>query len=697
MQIAQGIFALVGISSVLAAAPASLKPAPPPKAQTVPVTETIHGLSITDNYRWLEDQNSPATRAWVAAQQKYTAEFFAGTPHRAGIRDSLAKFERLETRSAPLVANSRYFFTRRAPTEEQASLYMRHGAPGLDEKLVDPNLLFPDHSVSVGIDAVSRDGRILAYEFRKGGQDETEIHFRDVTAKRDLSDLLPRARYEFDAGHAFTSDGKTIYYSKRLAEGYRIYRHEFGKPVSTDKEVFGAGYGPEYVAGCLLTSTGKYLLCTAGRGLGTAEEDLYLQKLGIDARLHAIAKHVQAVLGMDEYHDTVYLLTSARAPNGRVIEIDLDRPAQGDWKEVVPEGRNPITAIGVAERKLFVKTLENVSEHLRAYEPDGHSSVDVNMPSVGTIGEITGEEDGSEAFLSFSSFAYPKEILEIEPNGSSVSWFRPSVPLRPDQIAVKQVWYASKDGTKIPMFVVSERGIDHRVRPTLLTGYGGFNITMTPNWSAVVAWWISRGGVFALPALRGGGEFGEAWHRAGMLGKKQNVFDDFIAAAEYLIDVGITSKDKLEIFGTSNGGLLVGTAMTQRPDLFRAVICGAPLLDMVRYQRFKIAKLWVPEYGSSEDAGQFKYLLKYSPYQHVETGVSYPAVLFWSGDNDTRVDPLHARKMAALMQAEAAPRRPILIRYDTLTGHSGGRSVDQQLDFDADFLAFSNSQLDAGF
>lgn len=243
------------------------------------------------------------------------------------------------------------------------------------------------------------------------------------------------------------------------------------------------------------------------------------------------------------------------------------------------------------------------------------------------------------------------------------------------------------------MFVVARKGQQRRSRPTLLTGYGGFNIALTPRWSVMAAWWVEQGGVFALPALRGGGEFGESWHKAGMLEKKQKVFDDFIAAAEYLIRSGITSKEKLAIFGTSNGGLLVGAAMTQRPDLFRAVVCGAPLLDMIRYQNFKIAKLWVPEYGSSDDPRQFPYILKYSPYQHVEKGVRYPAVLFWTGDNDTRVDPLHARKMAALMQAEAAPGRPILIRYDTLTGHSGGRSVNQQLDFDADLLSFIKSQI----
>jgi prolyl oligopeptidase len=693
VQTERGIFVLLGLLPVMALAPGSAPLPPPPKAHVDSVAETIHGVTITDNYRWLEDQNSPATRAWIAAEQKYTAEFFSSLPQRANIRESLAKLERIETRSVPVAASGKYFFTHRGSAEEQASLYLRRGTAGSDEKLVDPNALSPDHSISVSIGSVAWDGSILAYEFRKGGQDETEVHFLDVNAKRDLPDVLPRARYGFASDHSFTPDGHEVYYSKWLADGSRVYRHRFGTAISADKEIFGAGYGADYTTSCTITSSGTYLFCEAARGAATTEEDIYVQKVGTDATPRAVARHVPAVLAIDSYRDSIYILTSAGAPNGRVIEVALDRPAESNWREIVPQGRNPITSLTVAANKLFVTTLENVSGHLHAYTLTGGPLNEIRLPAAGTIGQVEGEEQGGETFLSFSSFAYPNEVLDIKPDGSTVSWWRSPVPLRSDEIEVQQVWYGSKDGTKVPMFVVDRKGQDHRSRPTLLTGYGGFNVALTPRWSAMVAWWLEQGGVFAMPALRGGGEFGEAWHKAGMLQKKQNVFDDFITAAEYLIRSGVTSKEKLAIFGTSNGGLLVGAAMTQRPDLFHAVVCGAPLLDMVRYQSFKIAKLWVPEYGSSDDPKQFPYILKYSPYRHVEGGVEYPAVLFWTGDNDTRVDPLHARKMTALMQAEAARERPILIRYDTLTGHSGGRSVDQQLDFDTDLLAFVRSQI----
>jgi prolyl oligopeptidase len=329
---------------------------------------------------------------------------------------------------------------------------------------------------------------------------------------------------------------------------------------------------------------------------------------------------------------------------------------------------------------------------LYAYSAEGKPAGEIPMPAAGSLDGVSGQEDGKETLFGFSSFAYPDSIFRVSQSNAVRQWWQAGTSLNPKQVEVKQVWYQSKDGTKVPMYIVRKRGIIGP-RPTLMTAYGGFDVSVLPSWSPTAAWWVEQGGVFAQPSLRGGGEFGEAWHRAGMLANKQNVFDDFVAAAEYLIHEGITTSRQLAIRGTSNGGLLMGVAITQRPELFGAVVCGAPLLDMIRYQNFRIAKLWVPEYGSSDDPAQFRTLLKYSPYQHVKQGGNYPAILFWSGDGDTRVDPLHARKMTALMQADVAPGPPIILRYDTLTGHSGGRSVDQQLDFDADWLSFAASEV----
>ncbi len=668
----------------------------PPSAARIPVTETIHGVAITDNYRWLEEQNSPQTRAWIAGEQKYTNAFFATLPSREQIRASLSKIERVESVSVPFAAGARYFFTRRLPSEEQASLFVRDRGASQDVLLSDPNTSFPDHSVSVSVVDASRDGKILAYQFRKGGQDETEIHFLDVSSRKELPDRLPKGRIWALGGYAFTPDNMGFYYTRFIEAGPRVYVHHFGTAVSADREIFGNAYGPEYFAVCGITRSARYLFCEARKGSSGAEADIYIQRLENEKTLRCIARHMPLIHGTEIYRDHLVLLTGSEAPNGRVLDIDLDHPARGDWKEIVHEGRAPIAGISIAANKLFVTTVEDVSSRCRALKPDGTPIGDVKLPTLGEMGGVSGQEDGTEAFFAFSSFAYPITIFRLDSRDAATVWFRPSVPLALGQIQVQQVWYSSKDGTKMPMFLVSKKGQPLRNLPTLLSGYGGFDVTLLPAWSPPVADWVERGGVYAQPSLRGGGEFGEAWHRAGMFEKKQNVFDDFITAAEYLVHTGVTSPAKLAIEGVSNGGLLVGVAVTQRPDLFGAVVCGAPLLDMVRYQKFKVAKFWISEYGSSEDAKQFEYLYRYSPYHHVEKGVRYPAVLFWSGDSDTRVDPLHARKMTALMQQEAAPGRAVLLRYDTLAGHSAGMSVDRRIDLDTDVLAFLESQTGSG-
>ncbi len=439
------------------------------------------------------------------------------------------------------------------------------GYTGKEDLLVNPNSRFPDHSVSVVIADVSRDGQILTYELRKGGQDETEVHFLDVNSKKDLPDVFPKGRYGFMPQHSFTADKAGVYYSLMLPAGPRVRFHRFGTPVSNDREIFGSAYGPDYGAACGITATSKYLYCESAKGAAGVEGDLYLEKLNEEKSPRPIAQHVQAVLATDLYRDHLLMLTSSDAPNRRVLDIDFDHPSESNWKEVIHQGSTPITGISIAGNKLFVITLENVSEHCRAFTPEGASVGEIKLPAAGSIGGVRGEEEGSEAFFGFSSFAYPPSIFRVANDDVATLWWRPTVPVALDQIQIKQVWYASKDGTKIPMFIVAKKGQAQGNRPTLLTGYGGFNLVQTPHWSPTVAWWVEQGGVYAIPALRGGGEFGEAWHRAGMFEKKQNVFDDFIAAAEYLIHSGITSPEHLAIFGTSNGGLVDGRSHDSTP------------------------------------------------------------------------------------------------------------------------------------
>jgi len=393
--------------------------------------------------------------------------------------------------------------------------------------------------------------------------------------------------------------------------------------------------------------------------------------------------------------NTVFMQTNWKAANNRVLAVDLLNPAQANWKEVVPERKSVLQGIGLVGGKLVGNWLENVHTKIEILTPDGKLVRELKLPSLGVAFGPFGRWDSEEAFYQFTSFGQPTTTYRYDmATGAQSTWSQVKMPFDSASVEVKQVWYESKDKTRVPMYIAHKKGLKlDGNNPTILTGYGGFNVSLLPTSGAFSLAWIDMGGVFAQPNLRGGGEFGEEWHKAGMLDKKQNVFDDFLAAAEFLIKEKYTRKEKLAISGGSNGGLLVGAALTQRPELFQAVICGAPLLDMVRYDKFKVAKFWVPEYGSADDPKQFQVLYKYSPYHHVEKGVKYPAVMFVTGDADTRVDPLHARKMAALLQASTASEKPILLHYDTKAGHSGGLPIDRLIENNADELAFLVWQL----
>jgi prolyl oligopeptidase len=398
--------------------------------------------------------------------------------------------------------------------------------------------------------------------------------------------------------------------------------------------------------------------------------------------------------------DHMYLRTNWKAPKWRILEVDLKNPAmiqdKDKWREVVPASDAVLDGLSLVGGKLAVTTTENVVPHTKIFDTNGKLVRELPSPTLGTISGLFGRWSSNEAFYSFTSFHIPLTMYRYDvATAKQTVWFASKVPINSAKYEVKQVWYPSKDGTRIPMFLAHAKGIQlDGSNPVLLTGYGGFNVSETPAFNSFAAAWLANGGVYALPNLRGGGEFGEEWHHAGMKEKKQNVFDDFIAAAEWLIKNKYTSPAKLAIRGSSNGGLLVGAALTQRPDLFAAVICGYPLLDMLRYQNFLVARYWVPEYGSAEDPGQFKYIYAYSPYQHVKAGTKYPSVLFISGDSDTRVAPLHARKMTALMQAATAGSdHPILLHYDTAAGHSGGTPVSKQIENSTDELSYLFWQL----
>ncbi|MCS6804891.1 MAG: prolyl oligopeptidase family serine peptidase [Acidobacteriota bacterium] len=666
-------------------------PAPPPTRRDN-VTEVIHGVTITDPYRWLEDQDSPETRAWIDEQNKYTQSWLGAQPGREPLRQRLTQLIKIDSISLPTVRNGRYFFAKRRADQELFVIYMRQGARGKDEVLVDPHPLSADRRTSVNLMDVSDDGTLIAYAIRQGGEDEVEIRLMNVNTRQHLPDRLPKARY---FGLSLKSDNSGFYYSRYSAEGSRVYYHALGTDPANDPKIFGDGYGPDKIIGAGLSENGRYLTITVSHGAAGDKTEVYVQNIAKQTPIVPIVNDLNARFTGRVAGDTLFLQTNWQAPNGRLFAVDLQNPTRDRWREIVPTSDAVMQGFTLAGGKLCVNYLQNVVSRVKVFDPNGRHQRDIIPPALGSISGVFGRWSSNEAFFSFNSFHIPTTIYRYDiARGQQSVWARLDVPIKSEQFEIKQVWYESKDKTKVPMFLVHAKGLKRDgSNPTLLYAYGGFNVSLTPSFSPRAALWVERGGVYAVANLRGGGEFGEQWHRAGMREKKQNVFDDFIAAAEWLIQNGYTTPAKLAISGGSNGGLLVGAALTQRPDLFQAVVCSVPLLDMIRYHKFLVARFWVSEYGSSENPDEFKYLYAYSPYHQVKPGTKYPAVLFITGDADTRVAPLHARKMTALLQWATASDRPILLHYDTKAGHAGGVPTSKQIEDLTDELTFLFWQL----
>ncbi|HET7185612.1 MAG TPA: prolyl oligopeptidase family serine peptidase [Terriglobales bacterium] len=685
------VLVVVAAALVLAADTQTPKP---PATPVHEVTDDYHGVSITDPYRWLEDQNSPETRSWIDAENAYTQKVLSQFTGRSGLRSQIEKVLKIDSIGMPARRGDRYFYLRRRADQNLDMLCMRE--KGKETVLVDPNTLAPDGSISVVTMGGSEDGNLLAYGQRKGGADEVAVTLLDINSLKPLADSFPVARY---GSFHVTPDHKAIYYTKYTpGVGPRAYLHTMGGDVASDKEIFGHENGAGDFIAADLSPDGRYLVLEVSHGSAAEKTELYFQDLKSGAPIHTIVNDINANFSFDLAGNHVYVRTNWQAPNSRLIDVDLRHPARAGWKTIIPETSSAMENVTAAGGKLFVSYLQNVVTHIKVFDPTGKFLRDVELPEIGSAA-VVGRWNQDEVFYRFSSFSTPRAIFSYSAStGKQSEWARVTVPIPTEQLQTEQVWYESKDGTRIPMFLVFRKGTapdEHLPLPTLLTGYGGFRISETPSFSPMAAVWALSGGVYARPNLRGGGEFGEKWHKAGMLRDKQNVFDDFTSAAEWLIEHKYTNPAKLAITGGSNGGLLVGAALTQRPDLFRAVVCSYPLLDMLRYEKFLVARFWVPEYGSAADsAEQFKYLRAYSPYQNVKKGTKYPAVMFVTGDSDTRVAPLHARKMAALMQAENGDSNPILLRYDTSAGHSrGGVAINKQIDEMTDELGFLMSQL----
>ncbi len=672
---------------------------PPPDVVAIPVVDDYSGAKITDSYRWLEDAKSPATRAFIDAQNAYTSRYFKQARIRPQVVEALDALEQVSSWSIPIERGGNYYFQKRLAGEGQSSIYVRRGwngpaATGKDERLIDPAAFSRDPNTSVELADVSRDGLLVAYEVRQGGADEATLRVFNVKTGKTLEDVLPSALYW---SVNFTPDGSGLYYTRTNRQGTLLYLHVLGTRPSQDTLLFGREFhgellGPNDLFSATVTDDGRYLVVQINRGVPASRVDIVFRDLTkpgspFDILVWGLNARFSAIHAKGEW----YVKTDYQAPMGRILKADPGI-LPDVWTTIVPEERDVIEDFSIVGGKIYVKLLVDVKSQTTIYALDGKRIGAIQNLGFGAASASTvyGRTTDRYGFYSAESFIHPPTIDRIDTQTGKLEIFaQPKVPFDPSQYEIQQVFYKSKDGTKVPMFIAGKKGLKQDgTERLLMTGYGGFNLSMTSHWNPAYAWWMEQGGWFALPNLRGGGEYGEHWHEQAMFEKKQNVFDDWFAAAEYLIANKYTSPQHFAITGRSNGGLLMGAAMTQHPELFSAVLCGYPLLDMLRYQKFLQGSHWITEYGSSEDEKQFLYLLKYSPYQNVKTGTSYPAIMFFTGDSDTRVDPLHARKMTALLQSASSSGRPILLHYSLAGGHSAGVSVEQQVQDDADQLTF---------
>ena len=680
------LLSLVALSTLLATTLHAATPAPPPTRVQV-VVDTLHTIPIEDPYRWLEDKNAPETRDWVRAQMAFTMSQLDRVPGRDEVVASLAKFTRADTRSVPTVRGKRLFFSARRADQQQPDLVLRESADGPDVTLVSADSMSTDHTTSVSLVSVSTDGKLMAYGVRKGGEDEIQLRLYDVDARRDLASGMPKGRYY---GVSFDKAKRGFYYARWAPEGSRVRYHRLGDDPAQDALVFGEGLGPSIIPSARVSENGRWLMITVSVGSSGDDRRLYLKDLAANGPIVTVADTLHALINADMVGDQLVIETNWGAPNHRVVVADARRPQPANWRTIVPESPDAVIQdVSLVGGRVYVGVLQNVVAKLRVYGLDGTAGGEVPLPGMGSLTGVAGEWGGREGFFAYSSFTQPTTIYRYDlATGNARPWWRSSTPFPSDAYEVRQFSIRSTNGAKVPFFVVARKGWAYDgSNKVLLSGYGGFNVSVTSQFSPFIAAWLDLGGVYVSANLRGGSEFGESWHRDGMRANKQHTFDDFLNITQWLLTRGVCLRQGLAISGGSNGGLLVGAAMTQRPDLYGAVLCQVPLLDMLRYHRFLVARFWVPEYGSSEDEEQFAWLRAYSPYLNLKSGVKYPSVMFVTGDSDTRVDPLHARKMAARMQALNG-ENPVLLHYDVSSGHAGGKSVDKSIQDNADLLQF---------
>jgi prolyl oligopeptidase len=668
----------------------------PPVSPVEPVTEVLHGVPVTDPYRWLEHQDSPRTRDWIQEQTRYARSYLDNIPGRERIRERIREFLAVETYDSLQKVGNRYFFRKRLPEQEQPCIYMREGANGPDQLLIDPSHRGTGNYTAVKPLRVSPDGRLLLYEIKEGGERTGRFALLDIEGHRTLPDVLPRG---YLRGFAFAPDNRSFYYVHESLEAekpfYRAaYHHVLGMPFTKDEEIFFAGED-EKLRLCMISDTTR-LGFLVYRFLERTRTHFYLKAFESNDSPDQVLADAEYSFGPRLIPGRILAITDRDAPNLRIVDLRLRGKHDLDWVDVVPESDSRIHQWIVVGDRILVSYVRQAETRVSVFDLEGNKTDEWPVRTGGrTVRFVAASPDSDEMMIETESFTRPPATLRCSVRSNRFElWAQRKIPFDSDSYGHRQVSYPSKDGTQIPMFLMGHRDVlKGGCHPAIMTSYGGYGISMTPQFSVFVAFLVERGCLFALPNIRGGSEFGAEWHNAAKRRNRQTAYDDFLAAAEWLIASGRTTKAKLAIFGGSNSGLLVGAALTQRPDLFRAAVCMVPMLDMLRYHLFDNADIWRDEFGSADDPNDFAALVRYSPYHQVHDGVAYPAILFVTGDADQNCNALHARKMAARLQAANSSGYPILLDYSRVRGHAPVLPLSDRIEALTDRMAFLCDQL----
>ncbi len=672
-----------------------------PKSTQGQQIDTYHGVSVADPYRWLEDPEQ--AQDWIAAQNEVTFSYLKTLPTREKIKARLTELWNYERYGMPFKKGNRYFFHKNDGLQNQGVLYTLPSLEAEPRVLLDPNTLSADGTVALMNTAISENGQFLAYGLSTAGSDWMEFRVRDVATGDDLPDRLQWVKF---SGAAWTHDHQGFFYSRydqpqdefeQINHYQKLYYHQLGTSQSEDRLVYERPDQKEWGFNGSVTEDGRYLLIYVWLGTDPRNLLFYQDLQDPDAPIVELLNQFEADYSLiGNEGKTFWIQTDLKAPRGRVIAIDITQPGREYWQEIIPETPDTLQSVSLINHQFVANYLQDAHTVIKIMALDGSNTQEIALPGIGSAGGFNGKRDETETFYAFTSFTTPTTLYRYDlTTGTSTVFRQPQVDFDPDDYKTQQVFYTSKDGTQVPLFIVHRKGIElNGQNPTLLYGYGGFNVSITPSLSAQNLQWMEMGGVYAIATLRGGGEYGETWHQAGSKHNKQTVFDDFIAAADWLIEANYTSSPKLAIMGGSNGGLLVGACMTQRPDLFAAALPAVGVMDMLRFNKFTIGWAWEAEYGSPENEADFKTLYGYSPLHNLKAETTYPATLITTADHDDRVVPAHSFKFAAALQTAHAGPAPVLIRIETKAGHGAGKPITKVIDEAADKWAFLAKVLD---